>query len=182
MTELEWSDLICLNQFKSCCCCILLFKSGDTKETSDPGQIRENYSSLNTTRWKPVQQQQQCDMQIPACARTFLTSNCVCRECLAQLAGGADQPAVRSHAAPGAGAGPGQTVCWDPSFYAQLWWTKGEGNLSWYNYSPQRLTFTGLKNQHLPWIAFWKAKLPLFSPCRWQIQLFRMTSATTGGL
>lgn len=38
----------------------------------------------------------------------------------AKSVGGADQPAVRPHAAPGEGAGPGQTVCRDPPLHAQL--------------------------------------------------------------
>ena len=47
----NWSGVIlCLKQFKSCCCCILLFKSGDMKETSDPDQITETYIGLNTRR------------------------------------------------------------------------------------------------------------------------------------
>lgn len=56
-----------------------------------------------------------------------------CRERPAQPAGGADEPALRSHAAPGARAGAGQTVCRDPSFHAQLRRTKGrkESLLEW---------------------------------------------------
>lgn len=49
------------------------------------------------------------------------------------------------------------------------------------NYSPQTLTFTVLKDQYVHWAALLKHTSPL-SPHRWQIQPFKMTSATTGGL
>lgn len=82
----------------------------------------------------------------------------ICRERLAQPAGGADEPAVCSHAAPGERAGLGQAVCRDPPFHPQLRWTKGEGNLCCCcsNYSPQMLTFTVLKHQYGRWAAFVK--------------------------
>lgn len=153
-----------------------IFQTADMKETSDPGQIREIYSIQNTA------DKSLYSNSIPACTDEFLMSKhvYVCRERPAQPAGGADEPTIRSHAASGERAGPGQTVCWDPSFYTQLWWTKGEGNDFYSNYSPHSLTFTALQNQYI-FIEQPKNKLPLLSLCRWQTQPFRMTSATTGG-